>query len=154
MRALGFNVANGILKFAVLEGTIDKPLFSEREKLEYRPQAVLSHRMAWFQDQFDVLIDRLRPDAVAYRMHMGRAMTQEQIGTYHYPWGILLLVCGRQNVAAAEFTGASLTAKRFGLAKGEKPMAVIDAVIGTHPPHWDDAQRYAACVAWGSLPKA
>ena len=152
MKAIGFNIGGGTLRWVVASGTRALPVMAARGRCAYDTAGPLEARMSEFQKTFASLLAEHAPDAAAYRMHMGRTMTQEQVATYHYPWGVLLLECSRAGIAAAEFTGASLTAKRFGLAKGSKPMDAVDEVMGTHPPHWDDQQRYAACAAWGALP--
>jgi hypothetical protein len=126
----------------------------DRGKFSYQLADSLPIRMAWFKAQMSLALETHRPERVAFRMHMGRAMTQEQIGVFHYPWGVLLLACEPFGVTVVELTGAALTAKRFGLPKGEKPMESIDGMLGSLPVDWDDAQRYAACVAWACLPKA
>lgn len=153
MRALGLNVGNGHLRWALLEGTQAAPRLLERGTPHPVPaDEDMPSRMAWFRDRFGVLLEAHAPDRVAYRMHMGRGLTQEQVATFHYPWGVLLLCCSSAGIKPLELTGSSLTAKRFGLPKGVKPMTEVDTAIGSHPPHWDDHQRYAACAAWAVLP--
>lgn len=152
MRALGLNVDKGTLRWVLVDGTLSAPTVVSGGRMPHDPGQGLAARMTWFRDRFDALIGEHAPDRIAYRMHMGRAMTQEQVGTFHYPWGVLLLCCAGPGIEPIELTGSSLTAKRFGLPKGAKPMIEVDTVLGRHPPHWDDAQRYAACAAWGSLP--
>jgi Holliday junction resolvasome RuvABC endonuclease subunit len=154
MAVLGLNVTTGSLRWALVDGTRALPVLVDRDKEDYESRNGAAARMVWFYERIERLVTIHCPSAAAYRMHMGRSMTQEQIATFHYPWGVTLLICARAGIQATEFTGASLTAKRFGLSKGDKPMEAVDRVLGTHPPHWDDAVRYAACAAWGALPEA
>lgn len=149
MRAVGFDVGKGFLRFAVVEGTLAAPVPGERDGFKHDPAEPLADRMAWFARHFDDVLGRVGAQRVAFRMHMGRGMTQDQIGVFHYPWGVLLQRCHALGLPVIEMTGSALTAKRFGLAKGEKPMELVDEILGGGK--WDDHGRYAACAAWASL---
>jgi hypothetical protein len=151
MKSLGFNVDRGRLRYVALTGSIAAPVFVNRGHVDHDPAMPSPERMAWFRKTFDSILTEHDVDRVAYRMHWGRGMKQEQVATFHYPWGLLNLLCGERRVEVIETTSLQMTAKRFGLPKGSKPMDVCDDVIGSHPPHWDPAQRYAACAAWMAL---
>lgn len=152
MQSLGLNVARGQLRYVMLEGTLSVPKFLSRGMDEHDPAMPLPERMLWYRKAFSTLIDRLQPDRMAYRMHWGGQMKQEQVATFHYPYGVLNLICHERSLDAFETTSIGMTAKRFGLPKGTKPMDVCDSYIGSHPPHWDASQKYAACAAWMILP--
>jgi len=51
------------------------------------------------------------------------------------------------------FGTQAMTAKKLGLPKGAKPLNECDSLIGSHPPNWDNAQRYSALAAWMILPE-
>lgn len=158
MRALGLNVGKGFIRFAVIEGTLAQPVLLDRNRLTRGKADEFDHdftmslpeRMAWLEGGFATLLDRVAPDMVAYRMHNGRGMTQEQVAVFHYPWGILNLLCGRRGLPCQELLSASLTAKRFGLPKGQKPMERVDEILADGAK-WDNDTRYAACAAWAVL---
>ena len=151
MKSLGFNIDRGRLRYVVLTGSLAAPEFMARGHVDHDPGMPLPERMAWFQKTFESILTEHRADRIGYRMHWSAKMTQEQVATFHYPWGLLNLLCGERRVEILEATSAQLTAKRFSLPKGSKPMEICDSLIGSHPPHWDQAQRYAACAAWFAL---
>lgn len=151
MRTIGFDIGKGILRHVVLEGSMSQPIYVDRGKSVVPPELSVSARMLWFREAFSAQLATPNIERCAYRMHMGRGMTQEQIAAFHYPWGVLNMLCAERSIEVVEVVGASLTAKRFGLAKGEKPMELCDHRIGAPPPRWDDHQRYAACAAWAAL---
>lgn len=151
MRSVGFNVGKGTLRFVVLEGTLQAPVFMEHDRFDEKAGTAVPERMAWLAESFDKVLRRVQPDRAAYRLHHSKMLTQEQVGIFHYPWGLLALRCGQLKVEVSEIASISMTAKRFGLPKGAKPMEECDALIGAHPPGWDDVTRYAACAAWAAL---
>lgn len=158
MRALGLNVGKGFIRFAVVEGTLAAPVLADRtvlkrgtpHELDFDPALPLPERMVLIRQRFEGLLDRVGADRVAYRMHNGRGLDQEQVAIFHYPWGVLNLLCAERSLPCTEFLSASLTFKRFKLPNDTKPMERVDDLL-PEGSKWDDNIRYAACAAWGAL---
>ena len=152
MIVMGLNVGKSFMRWVTVSGTLEVPELLASGSVDIDPQASQPFIMDSLDNALKVILDANPCDALAYRMHMGRGMTQAQVAIFHYPWGMVNLACGRRNIPVHEFIAASLTAKRFGLPKGNKPMLVCDQLAGTRP-RWDDTYRYAVCAAWATLPK-
>lgn len=154
MKAIGFNVAKGALHWAVVGGSLSDPRLLHRARAAHAEGWTGPERMVWLRDRFGEAIRAAGTDRVAYRAHVGRAMTQAQAAVFLHPWGVLHLVCADFGTVPLEVGSSALTAKRFGLPAGERPMLVCDTRLadpdGT-PLRWDDQARYAACAAWAAL---
>ncbi|MBT3237358.1 MAG: hypothetical protein HOL37_07800 [Rhodospirillaceae bacterium] len=152
MKAIGFNFAKGQLRYTVLEGTKGSPLFQNKGKLDISPDTPTTDLMNWIHSNVDTIIKRVKPDAIAARMHW-KITRQDQAKNFLFPMGILNLYCYNENLPINVFGTQAMTAKKLGLPKGAKPLNECDSLIGSHPPNWDNAQRYSALAAWMILPE-
>jgi hypothetical protein len=133
-----------------LEGTRTNPVFIDKGRLVVDPNTPTPQRMLWFDQNFVSIIAEYDPHRVCYRLFW-KTNTLEQAGNFHFPYGILNLVCYQRGLEILEIGHQAITARRLSLPRGTNLMSACDNTIGEHPPYWDDTQRQSALVAWIGL---
>jgi hypothetical protein len=150
MRAIGFELKKGELRFTLLEGPFHAPKYIAHGKRAFDPDSSRKDLMNWFKQNFLELIRAHPSDMIAYRVSLN-AKSVDQTAYLLFPWGVLNLVAFEKGLKTLEYNKMSFTAKRFGLPKGAKPDEALDAHTGSPAPHWDESQRNSAFTAWAAL---
>jgi hypothetical protein len=150
MLILGIELAKSQVKWTLLEGTVDAPVYLSHGKSNYD----LSRQRPALLDELNKIFLELlvqhKPSKVAYRVSKN-ASSIEQIAYLHYPFGVLLLRCNELKIPTEEFNSSSFTHKRLRFPKGTPKYEACDSKIGSHAPGWDDQQRNSALSAWSAL---
>lgn len=150
MKILGIHLAKSQLRYAVLDGSVDSPTLLAKGRLVTVDPANVPALMDWFDTQFRALLDQHQPDKIAYRLTLDP--TKVQLFTSEFPLGILNLHAHQRGLPIVSYTPRSFVGSKLDLKKGADLSAHIDAVFGTHPPYWDNNQKYAILAAWFELP--
>ena len=146
MRVLGLHAHKGALRWAVVEGTRQNPTYVAHGRLVTPDPTQVPALMDWYESQFIRLIEDYTPDKVAYRLTLDP--DKEQLFYAEFPFGVLNLLAHHRGFPVTCLTSRSFTPSRLAKAKGIDIKAECDTVLGVHPPHWDDNQRYAVLMAW------
>jgi Holliday junction resolvasome RuvABC endonuclease subunit len=152
MRGVGLNFQKGRIRATILTQDPDGPItFHSQQAITIDPDLPLPELMERYAAQFRILIDEFKPDLIAARQVWEIGKVEAAI-TQVLPFGIAAYVCNERNVKFCYYTPQALKhPTKFGLAKGINPLAAVDEVFGSHPPHWDDLQKTSLLVVWRSL---
>lgn len=148
MTALGFNIKKGELWLCLLEGNRTGPIYLSHDRHRFdadQPRSSLSH---FFKQTFGEVIDRTRPDRLAYRVSLD-AKSADQVAYLCYPFGILNLIAHERRTPILEFVTQSFSKKALEFA-GDK-FDACDARIANPPPKWGRDAKLAALAAWMAL---
>jgi hypothetical protein len=147
MRTLGFNLQKNQLRFVVLEGSKNLPVYVTGQKLINNNATSTPALMNWFNDSFSRLIDEHQADLIGYRL-VWSAADMGQVVSLHYPYGVLNAICHDKQIQLIELTSQKLSyPQSFGLAKGIDLTQHCSIVFPTLNPS-DKAQKDAALVSW------
>jgi hypothetical protein len=149
MKVLGIHLAKGQLRYALLDGTKVAPILVEKGRLLTTDPADVPQLMAWYDSQFRLLLNRLTPDKIAYRVAL--SPRKEQLFTSEFPFGILNLFASQRSLPIIPYTPQSFVASKLGLPKGTDLSIACDVTFGTLPPYWDTHQKFSVLVAWFEL---
>jgi hypothetical protein len=149
VKVLGIHLAKGQLRYTLLDGTKKAPILVEKDRLVTTDPANVPQLMAWYNSQFQQLLDRLTPDKIAYRVAL--SPMKEQLFTSEFPFGLLNLCAYQRDMPIIPYTPQSFVASKLGLPKGTDLSAACDDALGVHPPYWDTHQKYSVLVAWFEL---
>jgi len=149
MKVLGIHIAKGQLRYALLDGTRQSPTLIEKGRLVTTDPTRVPELMDWYDSQFRQLLDRLTPDKIAYRLTL--EPKKERLFTSEFPLGLLNLIARQRNLPITLYTPRSFVASKLGLPKGTDLGVACGNTFGTHPPYWDDNQKYSILVAWFEL---
>lgn len=150
MKVIGFEIKKGELRFSVLEGAVDAPVWVTHGRRVFNAESPRTDLMSWFKQNFLEIVTACSPEKISYRVSLN-AKTVAQNAYLLFPWGILNLIAFEKSIPICEFNKMTFTAKRFGLPKGVKPDEQLDVLFGARPPHWDDAQKISVLAAWAGL---
>lgn len=149
MKVIGVHIATGQLRYSVLEGTKDAPTLVTKDRLATPAVDDAPALMDWYDSRFNMILDQTTPDRIAYRLTLGP--NKKQLFTSSFPFGILNLLAHRRNLPISSYVSGNYTASRLGLPKGTDLYAYCDVVLGSHPPYWDQNQKYSVLAAWFEL---
>lgn len=152
MRCLGFSFYKGNFRYAIVDGTREKPIFELKQKMDFAVDISPDDLCDWYEKNFQLLLDEHKPGKVAYRRSW-KIIREEDSIFWLYPCAVLSLVCKRLHIDVEGIGPQALTAKRLGLTlpKGIKPIDRCDELFGVHPPHWDSAAKNTVLTAWACL---
>lgn len=149
MTVLGIHIATNQLRYAVLGGTKTAPQLLAKDRLLTPDPTHVPALMDWFESQFLRMLSQHSPDRIACRLTL--APKKGQLATSCFPFGVLYLLAHKRNIPVVSYVSGHYVASRFGLAKGTDIYKHCDAVLGEHPPYWDDNQKHAVLAAWFEL---
>ena len=145
MRVLGFNLQNSQLRFVVLEGSKNQPIYVDGKKLINNNAANTQSLMNWYHDNFLRIIEEQAPDIIGYRVSLFDA-TLEQISRFYYPYGVLNSLCHSRGDDLREFSSQKVGKRypqSFGLPKGADVYGECDRLLPNLTPK-DQGQKDAA----------
>lgn len=149
MCTLGIHVYKGAFRYAALEGDKANPKLVKLGRAVTTDPAAVPSLMDWYDTQFRLLIDSLKPEKIAYRLTL--EPKKEQLFTSEFPLGVLNLIAHSFRLPITPYTSPAFVPSRLGLTKGLDLYEHCDLVFGKHPPHWDREQKHAILVAWFEL---
>lgn len=150
MSVLAFNLQKNQIRYAVLEGSKSNPTYITGDRLtnnNYRDTAEL---MDWCRSTFLALIDRHTPSLVSYRLFW-KTNNMEQAKNFHYPYGVLNLICFEKNITVSELSSQKIkNPKTLGLPKDTDLYQLCDERFPSASPK-DKPQKDTILTAWFSL---
>lgn len=149
MKTIGFYIAKGQLRYAVLQGPRNKPKLVIKERLVTVDPDDVPALMDWYDTQFSTLLNKHTPDSIGYRLTL--EPKKEQLFTSEFPYGILNLQAHKLSIPITPYTPQSYVSSKLSLPKTTILYDYCDTVLGTHPPYWDDSQKHAVLAAWFEL---
>jgi len=151
MKAIGFQLLTGHIRYAVLDGNRGTPTLVDKGRLVVPEINSVPQLMDWYETNFDNLLATHEPQRVAYRLTL--EPDKDQLFHIIFPYGLLNLQCHRRQIPCDDFTSKSFVPSKLGLPKGGDLYAHCDTVFGRRPPYWDIHQKHAILVAWFVLPR-
>jgi hypothetical protein len=150
MKALGFQLLTGHIRYAVLDGNRGAPTLVNKGRLVVPRFNSVPELMDWYETNFDDLLATHDAKRVAYRLTLGPDKSQ----LFHiiFPYGVLNLQCYKREIPCNEFTSRAFVPSKLGLPRNSDLYAHCDTVFGQHPPYWDEQQKHAILAAWFVLP--
>lgn len=152
MRSIGFHASKGFIRFVVLDGERQSPVYVKHEK---RPLELIDERPQYIQkarNLFSSVISTYQPDRLAYVLTMN-AKSQAQLAGLLLPFGALNLCAADAGKPCREFITPNFSKSFF--AKDSITFTdwktACNTLIGAHPPNWTDAERQASLAALGAL---
>ena len=146
MPVLGFSFAKQQVRWTLIDGQKSTPVFVEKDKLEYGAGLSPAEISVWLKRNLSEVITRTKPNLACYRLAWSY-QTQAQSYSLVYPCAILEIVCHDTNVPCKGFGYQALTAKALDFPKGVDVTAHCTALLGAHPPYWDNQQINSALAA-------
>lgn len=149
MNFLGISLETKGFRYVVLSGSKAAPEFVDKGKvaLDY-PN--IGECLDGYETSFQTLVSKFSPERIGVKLTLDAK--KDQIRHWYYPYALLHKMAYDQNIELHEFIPGNFVASKFGFPKGANVYEHVDKVIGTHPPHWDKNQKYAALAAMIMLP--
>lgn len=147
MKCMGFVFSTNDFRYVVIEGSLNLPVFIEKQKITYPQSNNVSEHCVWLETQLNLLLSKHSPDIVGHKATINLKKFNQMQGTY-YSESILYLICGKLNIPVEHFFKQSIVPKKFDLPKDSDLNDFLDTKIGQHPPHWDETTRTAALIAF------
>lgn len=135
MRILGISLRKNELYYAIIEGTKQfESNLIELKKTNIRDNENIPELMNWFDSNFKELIERYRPDHIAYKLHLNT--NKDQMVYLQFPMGVLNLICNFENIpitlrSTSYITNTRKTAVKnyFDHFKDKFKDAELDAIV-------------------------
>lgn len=153
MRTIGFHASKGTIRFVVLEGTATNPTTLTHDR---RPLNLIDDRPTFIHNALNLfgnVLSTYAPDRLGYLLSMD-AKRQDQIAGLVLPFGALNVSARENGKPCTEFIAANFSKGFFskrGVSWVSDRYGTADALLGTHPPNWTNAERLAALAAWAVL---
>jgi hypothetical protein len=90
MKILGFNVLTNDYYYALLDGDKTHPILIEKNKCPRKSTPDIGDLQSWYYENFLLLIDRLKPEKVAYRLVYPPPKNKDYVIYVQYPLGLTL----------------------------------------------------------------
>lgn len=152
MTALAFTFSTNGLYYVALEGTKAKPIFQSKDKISLPESLSIPELVSWFETQLEILINRIKPDNVSYKLTINN-VTISMVNNCYYGQAILISLCYKKSLQISHTSPSAVVSSKFGLAKNYDLHSYIDQAIGTHPPYWDSKMKDTALISLMLLPK-
>jgi hypothetical protein len=151
MLCVGFSFQKGRFRVVALERTTAGIQVNHSRSVLIDPDLPYPELMDRYASHFRSVKEEFKPTAIAARQSWESKSLDAAVFQVT-PLGLLGYVAHTESIPFRGYTPQALRqGTSFGLLKGTKPLGVIDARFGTHPPHWDDMQKYAVLAAWRAL---
>lgn len=150
MKILGIHLLKGELRYTILKGTKQKPILIDKNRLSTISTSNIPELMDWFETNFNQLIAKLGPEKIAYRLTLNPK--KDQLFSTEFPYGILNLICYKQNIPIDFYVPQSFKPSKLNQPKDIDIYSYCDQIFGQHPPYWDKNQKNSLLVAWFELP--
>jgi len=146
---VGVHLHKDFMRYAVLEGTKQSPVLVAKDRLKTPDPSDVPALMDWYETQFAKLLSDHKPDRMGYRLTLNP--DKSQLMHSEFPLGVLNLLAHKMSIPVCPYTAQSFTPSKLGLSRGTDLQVHCDSVFGTHPPYWDNNQKYAVLAAWFEL---
>jgi len=150
MSVIGFSFSKQQVRSTVLNGTKIQPVFVSKDKSEYGENLTPTEISIWLKRNIYENINRIKPEKVVYRLSWS-FKKQAQSYSLIYPCAILEICCFDLNIPCQGFGYQALTNKNLGFPKGVDAQSHCTALLGAHPPYWDNQQINSALAAIAGL---
>lgn len=150
MTVLGINFKKGEIRFTALQGTKAKPILVEKGAHAVITAQTTPHLLNWFETTFEEMINRLKPDRLAYKLLL--SPKKQQLEYISYPEAILNLVAFKRGIPIQSYTTGNFVSSKFGQPKTLDLYKYCDDIFGNNPPKWDKDQKNSLIPAWLELP--
>jgi len=143
---LAFTFTSNCFYYVCLEGSITSPSFRKKEKILLPENYSIPETVAWFETQLELILSNLDPDNVSYKLTINH-VTNNYVSCVYYGQSILNLLCHKKGIQISHTSPSAIVASKFNQPKGSDLHAYLDALIGSHPPHWDKVMKDTALIA-------
>lgn len=116
MRILGISLRKDELHYAVIEGQrmLDSKVI-ELKKISVRSTGNVPELMNWFDSNFRELINKYKPDRIAYKLHLNT--DKDQMIYLQFPMGVLNLICHSEKIPTTSRSTSYITKARKTIAQ-------------------------------------
>jgi hypothetical protein len=149
MKVMGIHLLKGQMRYSVLRGSKASPELIEKDRLDTIDVTNIPELMNWFDTNFNLLISKIKPQRVSYRLTL--TPKKDQLFYLEFPYGILNLICYKKGIPINNYTSKSFNPSRLGQPKSIDLYKYCNDVFGDNPPYWDTNQKNSILVAWFDL---
>jgi Holliday junction resolvasome RuvABC endonuclease subunit len=151
MRCVGFCFQKERIRVSVVESNKSAMSFVGKKIISIDPELQLPELVDRYLTNFRAIFDQYHPNLVATKL-VYDIKTVDSVVSQGMSVGILALACHEATKPLHCYPHQALrTGTPFGLEKIQKPIDQVDSLFGSHPPHWDEAQKQSVLVAWRAL---
>jgi hypothetical protein len=151
MLSIGFSFQKGRFRVAALECAASTIQVNASRLVPIDPALPYPELMDRYVSHFQSVREEFKPGVIAARQSWKSTSLDDAIFQIT-PLGLLGYVAHVKSIRFRAYTSEALRkGAHFGLPKGANPLGAIDAQFGTHPPYWDDMQKYPVLAAWRAL---
>lgn len=146
MSVIGFSFLKQQVRYTVLDGTKNQPVFVGKDKSEYGADLTPTELSVWLSRNISETLNRIKPEKVLYRLSWS-FKKQAQCYSLIYPCAILEIECFNLNILCHGFGHQALTNNSLGFPRGVDTQSHCTQLLGNHPPYWDNHQINSALAA-------
>jgi len=146
MTTIGFNFTSSDIFYVAVSGSLNAPVFVEKNKISLPVNFNVSERVDWFENELTAILNKINPDKVSYRLTINN-VTNKYAQSVYYAQAILNLICHKKQIDIVHTSPASVKPNKFNQPNGTNLELYVDNTLGTHPPHWNKNMRNSALVA-------
>jgi hypothetical protein len=147
---LGIDLSKDCVNWCVLDGTRGAPQYICHGVELYNVENYTTDLIVKSEAIFLELLEKHNPSSVAYRLSVETPKI-DQCNYLHFPYAILLQICHSSRIPCVQTYLMGFTAKQLGFDKTLNRHQALDAIVGSHSPHWSKV-RNAALASWSQLP--
>lgn len=148
---IGVKVVSDNINWVALDGTRKAPQYVEHGRDKFPGYEETAEVLDWAETLFGNLLDRQRPDQIAYKLSRP-LIRNEQIFRIYFTLGVLNLSAFRRKVFITHISEPGMRHTAFGLSKGSDIRQHMTDVLGHHGQYWNGDMLEAAAVAYLRLP--
>lgn len=146
MAVLGFCFEKNSIKYCVMEGTKQNPVFVKYDKLIIPNSSDLGGFTNWCETSINSLIIQFSPSVIGAKLSLDSK--KDTIASWYYPLALLHKVSYERSLIAEEFVSRNFTATKFNMDKTINIYNYIDDFFGVQTPKLDRNYKYALLSAW------
>ena len=140
MPVLGIVLQKNFMRFSVLDGDRDGPIFIDKGRIATCDPKDVPQLMDWYETSFQQIIAEYHPSIIAYKLSLDPNI--EQLHNLSFPLGVLNLLARKRGIQVKEFSHRAITPNKLGLHKSVDLQKYVDDTFGERPPYWDKYQKY------------
>lgn len=143
---LSINFTTNKFYYVALSGEKSTPKLENKGEMSLPPNYSISQIVDWFEKELELLLDRIKPDKVCYKLVISKSIKNDYITKVYYGQAILNLLCYKEKISITYRT-KWVEPSNLGLPKEANLIAYIDELLGTQSAPWNEDIKKVALMA-------
>ena len=143
---LSINFTTNKFYYVALSGEKSTPKLENKGEISLPVNHSIPQIVDWFEKELELLLDRIKPDKVCYKLVISKNIKNDYITKVYYGQAMLNLLCYKRNISITYIT-KWVEPSKLGLPKEANLIAHIDELLGKPSAPWNEDIKKVALMA-------